>query len=243
MIDSSSEDEEQTKRQRHPDNYDPNNKLKLSKFHRVVIKKQRTSTNKKRIRDLERMLAKLETKMPADVKQAKLKELKELKKDEKSKREAEKFESRYKKIKFFEKKKIIRRLEQLEKQSDADVEEKKRYKDYLIYVNNFPETKKYIALFPKEDSEKSKEKRDIMLAKILKIVDVKNKIREKELLEIDKPEQIDESDEEKKTKNKVKEIEKRDAFFASEVKASKSMEKKVVQRNGFIIDPNPKPKK
>ena len=59
----------------------------------------------------------------------KLKELKELKKGEKSKREAEKFESRYKKIRFFEKKKIIRRLEKLDKKiKEGGVEEEETLK-------------------------------------------------------------------------------------------------------------------
>jgi hypothetical protein len=39
-----------------------------------------------------------------------------MKKAEKSKKEAEKFETRYKKIKFFEKKKIIRKIEKIDKQ-------------------------------------------------------------------------------------------------------------------------------
>jgi hypothetical protein len=41
--------------------------------------------------------------------------LKELWKIEKNKKEAIKFELRYKKIKFFEKKKVIRRLQKLDK--------------------------------------------------------------------------------------------------------------------------------
>ena len=90
--------------------------MKLNKFHRYEIqkKKKRTTTSKKKIRDLERMLEKLGDRMPEDVKEVKKRELKELKKGEKSKKEAEKFESRYKKVKFFEKKKIIRRLERAE---------------------------------------------------------------------------------------------------------------------------------
>lgn len=144
-----------------------------------------------------------------------------MKKGEKSKKEAEKFESRYKKIRFFEKKKIIRKLEKLEKESveGSLEEEKKRYKEYLVYVNNFPDTHKYIALFPKEDSEKSREKREQMMAKILKIAEVKSKIREKELIEMDRPEE-EMSDEESKVKKKVKEIEQKDTFFASEEKVS-----------------------
>jgi predicted oxidoreductase (fatty acid repression mutant protein) len=92
----------------------------MGKFHRYDISKPKKKrggvNNKKRIRDIERLLAKTEGKMPEDIKTEKLKELKELKKGEKSKKEAEKFESRYKKIKFFEKKKIIRRLEKIDKQ-------------------------------------------------------------------------------------------------------------------------------
>ena len=42
-------------------------------------------------------------------------DLKELKKGLKSKNEAEKFEERYKKVKFIEKRKVIRKLEKLEK--------------------------------------------------------------------------------------------------------------------------------
>jgi len=46
-----------------------------------------------------------------------------MRKEEKRKKEAEKFESRYKKIKFFEKKKIIRRLEKVEKEIEGSTGE------------------------------------------------------------------------------------------------------------------------
>lgn len=89
----------------------------MGKFHRYEISKpkKRVVPNKKKIRDLERLLAKTEGKMPEDVRAKKLEELKEMKRGEKSKKEAEKFESRYKKIKFFERKKIIKRLDKIEK--------------------------------------------------------------------------------------------------------------------------------
>ena len=156
---------ETKRRERHPDNFDPSNKLKLNKFHRYDIqkKKKRTVTNKKKIRDMERMLEKLGDKMPEEVKEAKRKELKEMRKVEKRKKEAEKFETRYKKIKFFEKKKIIRRLERIEKElaepgeKEELMRDKQKYKNYLTYVNNYPETQKYLSLFPTgEDAEKSK---------------------------------------------------------------------------------------
>jgi hypothetical protein len=58
-----------------------------------------------------------------------------------------------------------------------------------------------------------------MMVKILKIVEVKAKLREKELLEMDKPEEIEYDDlemEEVKTKKKLKEIAKKDTFFTEE---------------------------
>jgi len=58
-----------------------------------------------------------------------------------------------------------------------------------------------------------------MMVKILKIVEVKAKLREKELLEMDKPEENEYDDsemEEVKTKKKLKEIAKKDTFFTEE---------------------------
>ena len=175
-----------------------------------------------------------------------------MRKVEKRKREAEKFETRYKKIKFFEKKKIIRRLERIDKEIQevgTDEEDKKadllkdkqKYKNYLTYVNNYPDTQKYLSLFPTgEDAEKSKAQRDEMMVKILKIAEVKAKLREKELLEMDKPEVDEEAEdsemEEVKTKKQVKEIAKKDTFFTEE-EAVEPSEKKVVQRNGWVVDP------
>ncbi len=64
--------------QRHPDNEDQSNKLKLNKFHRFTgvkdQEKKRYVSNKKKIRDLERLLAK--EGLPEEIKQAKTKELK-----------------------------------------------------------------------------------------------------------------------------------------------------------------------
>lgn len=90
-------------KQKHPDNEDVKNKLKLGQFHRFTNDfkkdKKRQPSTKKKIRDLERFIAR--EGLPEDIKQAKQKELKDLKKQEKAKSEAEKFELRYKKIKFF----------------------------------------------------------------------------------------------------------------------------------------------
>ena len=48
--------------------------------------------------------------LPEAIKIKKLADLKELKKDQKSKKDAVKFELRYKKVKFIEKRKVIRKL-------------------------------------------------------------------------------------------------------------------------------------
>ena len=64
---------------------------------------------KKQIRDIERLLDR--TGLPEEVRTAKKALLKSLKKDFKKQREAELFESKYKKIKFTEKRKVIRMLE------------------------------------------------------------------------------------------------------------------------------------
>lgn len=74
----------------------------MGKFHRYTNQykgKKRTPTNKKKIRDLERLINKVG--MPEEIKLAKKKELKEYKKLAKKKDEAELFELKYKKIKFF----------------------------------------------------------------------------------------------------------------------------------------------
>ena len=118
---SSSSDEEpesQARRKKpyYPDKYDEKNKLKLNEFHRMTNQyksKKRVPSTKKKIRDIERLLTHKD--LSEEIKTKKLQELKELKKKEKEKREAEKFETRYKKIKFFEKRKVIRKLEKCRK--------------------------------------------------------------------------------------------------------------------------------
>ena len=66
---------------------------------------------KKQIRDIERLLDR--EGLPEDVRNAKKAELRELKKDHKKQREANLFEEKYKKIKFTEKRKVIRQMDQV----------------------------------------------------------------------------------------------------------------------------------
>ena len=66
-------DSEEERRRKHPENFNQRNKLKMGQFHRYAIEKpkKRTSSNKKKIRDLERLLEKKGASMPEEVRAAK----------------------------------------------------------------------------------------------------------------------------------------------------------------------------
>lgn len=68
-------------------------------------------TTKKQIRDIERLLDR--EGLPEEIRVAKKAQLIELKKDHKKQKEAGLFELKYKKIKFTEKRKVIRRMESI----------------------------------------------------------------------------------------------------------------------------------
>ena len=112
---------------------DPSNKIEMDEFHRKIVKSKshRSTTDKKKIRDIERLLAK--EGIPQEIKDKKLADLKLLKKEAKSKKEAEKFDLRYKKIKFVEKRKVIRKI-----QHATDEAEKKEWQKKLIYIDVSP---------------------------------------------------------------------------------------------------------
>ena len=59
----------------------------------------------------------------------------------------------------------------------------KTMQDQLNYINHFPVTQKYISLFPKKDDEKSKQRREEAMQKVLKLASVKQGIRERDLQE------------------------------------------------------------
>ena len=113
-----------------------------------------------------------------------------------SKKEAEKFELRYKKVKFIEKRKVIRHIEHMTKDLEKDPEneslkkQKQDWKNKLAYIDNHPNNWKYISLFAKTgDAEKdahSEKLRSENMQKILKTVEVKQKIRDQEMMDADK---------------------------------------------------------
>ena len=85
--------------------------LKLGKNHRFITKpkkEKRQPSIKKKMRDIERLVQR--EGLPEEIVNAKKKELRTLRKELHKKKEAVLFQSRYKKIRFIEKKKILRRL-------------------------------------------------------------------------------------------------------------------------------------
>ena len=67
---------------------------------------------------MERLLSR--ESLPEEIVKAKKEQLRELKKQGKKQKEAQKFELKYKKIKFTEKRKVIRTLEKAQKQLKED---------------------------------------------------------------------------------------------------------------------------
>jgi len=71
---------------------------------------------------------------------------------------------------------------------DQDLlEKRKKFENYLTYINHYPPLWKYISLFPSAESEtaESKKVRDETFEKVLKMAEVKKTIRDKELWEAD----------------------------------------------------------
>jgi len=72
--------------------------------------------------------------------------------------------------------------------NDVDLtDKKKKYEQYLTYINHYPPLWKYISLFPNTESEslESKKTREETFEKVLKMAEVKKVIRDKELWEAD----------------------------------------------------------
>jgi hypothetical protein len=129
-----------------------------------------TAKIKKKMRDIQRLLSKKRDSLPADVileNERALETLKvELQNAEQSLK-VKKMAKKYHMVRFFERKKALRKYKQAKKEHDeliADKSEKKEIKKArkrlnhaeidLAYVVNFPKDHKYIALFPNEEGEK-----------------------------------------------------------------------------------------
>lgn len=123
-----------------------------------------TAKLKKKIRDIERLLKK--DTLSADVRVVNERALKTLKNELKGSElnlKAKKLSKRYHMVRFFERKKAIRRLKQAKKNLELAAKEKddtkvkeleelvKKYEVDLVYVVTFPKTEKYVSLYPNSE--------------------------------------------------------------------------------------------
>ncbi|XP_022147511.1 rRNA-processing protein EFG1 isoform X2 [Momordica charantia] len=135
----------------------------------AVDKKPKSVSLKNQIRSAERMLRKI---LPADVREAQEKKLEGLRKQQEiqSRLAVErKIFLRDRKIKFFERRKIERRIRRLEKLQrapsgqlqDSDIADQlSKLKEDLEYVRFFPKTEKYVALFTGGDDSDMVDRRN-----------------------------------------------------------------------------------
>lgn len=105
------------------------------------------------LRSIERLLKNKGSQLPPGVRKAKEEQLKELirLRDEHGRREAErKTLTKYKMVKFFERRKLQRVLDKIIEHGDKpeDGDRKKQILRDLQYIDEYPKDKKYIALFP-----------------------------------------------------------------------------------------------
>ncbi|KAI3459451.1 hypothetical protein Pfo_016114 [Paulownia fortunei] len=153
--------------QRRPKALTVDKKSKANKPKAVSLKNQ--------IRSIERMLRK---DLPNEVKEAQEKKLEELKKQQEIHNRLaveRKLFLRDRKIKFFERRKIERRIRRLEKQQRASTGEAQeteiadqlaKLKEDLEYVKFFPKTEKYVSLFMGGDEAEIVEKRNSLRKQI-----------------------------------------------------------------------------
>lgn len=132
-----------------------------------------TSKISKKIRDIERLLAKRRDNLPANViveNERALAALKVEKKNAVKVQKVKKNAKKYHMVRFFEKKKALRKYKQAKKEydqlisSDSEKKEIKKAKKLLshcevdlAYVVYFPKSEKYISLYPTTTSENEKD--------------------------------------------------------------------------------------
>lgn len=130
-----------------------------------------TSKIKKKMRDIQRLLMKKRDVLPADVLLENERALETLKvelQNAEQQHTVKKLSKKYHMVRFFEKKKALRKYKQAKKQADelisteAEKKEIKKAKKALkvseielAYIVNFPRDRKYIALFPNESGNKT----------------------------------------------------------------------------------------
>ncbi|GAV53813.1 hypothetical protein ZYGR_0AK03150 [Zygosaccharomyces rouxii] len=130
-----------------------------------------TNKIKKRIRDLERLLARKRDTLPDTIlieKERSLDALRHELDQAHLKQKIKKNATKYHMVRFFERKKALRRYKQALKKNDAD--ELLQRKIDLCYVVNFPKGEKYVAIYPnnESDSAKTNQRRDSFRAIVAK---------------------------------------------------------------------------
>lgn len=116
-------------------------------------KKSKTKSIRGQIRSIKRLLNNKGDQLTPAGQKAKQEELKELirLRDEHDRREAEReMATKYRMVKFFERRKLQRTLDKIIEQGDKpeDAAKKKQTLSDLRYVTEYPKDKKYISLFP-----------------------------------------------------------------------------------------------
>lgn len=116
-------------------------------------RQRKTKSVRSQIRSIERLLRNKGSQFTPASKRAKEEQLKELARirDEHDRREAErKTAGQYRMIKFFERRKLQRKLDKIVEHGDKpeDAEKKKEILRDMRYINEYPKDKKYISLFP-----------------------------------------------------------------------------------------------
>lgn len=133
--------------------------------------------------------------------------------------DAKKFELRYKKVRFVERRKLERKLNKVKKEIEAEKDEdklkelKEQEKSIISdinYVKYYPKTYKYYSLFPNKDADKEEliAKREKMRKKIEFYLNQKNKkhnIEEEDNDEEDISKSIEKEDEEMKNEDEKEE--------------------------------------
>lgn len=110
---------------------------------------------KKRIRDIERLLARKRDSLPDTViieKERSLQALRHELDQAQLKQKVRKNAKKYHMVRFFERKKAMRKYKNALK-NDANPEELYKRKVDLCYVVNFPKSEKYIALYPNQEND------------------------------------------------------------------------------------------
>ncbi|XBW36886.1 hypothetical protein QEN19_002465 [Hanseniaspora menglaensis] len=113
---------------------------------------------KRKIRDIERLLAKKKDTLPDTILIEKERYLKTLNlelRNNELKQKAQKYSKKYHMVRFFEKKKSLKNYKKAVSEKKEDLQKEQLE---LLYAHNFPKCEKYVSLYPKETDASNEEK-------------------------------------------------------------------------------------